>query len=51
MRAKPPAEKVEELLGELNMTCLDELDIVRIAEYLKIEVRYERLDALSLIHI
>lgn len=45
MASKPPAHKVDQLLSELNMTCLDELDIVRVAAHLNIEVRYARLDA------
>lgn len=45
MAPSAPAQQVAELLDDLNMTCIDELDIIRIAEHLNIEVRYEKLDA------
>lgn len=45
MAPKAPAQHVADLLDELNMTSLDELDIVRVAEHLNIEIRYARLDA------
>ena len=45
MAPKAPAQQVAELLDELNMTCLEDLDLVRVAEHIKIEIRYARLDA------
>ena len=44
MGVNSPREVVVGLLNELNMTSIEELDIVRVAEHLKIDIRYERLD-------
>ena len=44
MAGNSPKEVVAGLLAELKMTSIDELDIVRVAENLKVAIRYARLD-------